>query len=645
MDYNEDTLKAEETLESWVSSKAEEWQEHYQHNYADKHDEYMRIFRGIYAKEDSTRASERSTFVSPASQQAVESAVAEVEEAIFNNQTFFTIKDDERDTENADIQQLRSYLHEDFAKNKIRKAIGEVLLIAAIQDIAYAEIVVEESEELSPGTQPILGGELNAVGVNASDKVKCKLIPIMPRNFFKDPNASSLDEGLGCGSDRFVSRHTVELLQEKGIYREVHINSFITDTDLEGDKEITQYDEDKVRLLTYNGLVPTDLLEDATKEDDEVVLVEEDESRYTEAIVILANGILVKASKNPNMMGDRNFLEFQWDMLPGSNMGRGIINKGYNSQKGLDSELRARQDALGLTVHPMMGVDATKLPRGAKLSVRPGKMLLTNGDPREVLHPMNFGQVDQNTFVQSNEFHKMLQTATGAIDNTAILGSVDGGRTSAGASMAIAPIVKRHKRTLVNFQETFLVPFINKAAWRYMQYDPDRYPVGDFKFVVTGTLGIIAREYEVTQLVQLLQTMSPDSPLYPTLIQAIIDNMHISNSEELVALLKESLQPTEEEMAARQEDIAMQKALQTSQTNAFQGQANESNSRAEKTAAEAKAVPMKMEIDRISAVTRNLGVGDKDDKEFERRLKISDVLLNERKVAVQEKNTLIKAVK
>ena len=632
-------FSAAETLESWVTSHVDEWQRHYQANYADKHEEYMRIFKGEFAKADSTRDSERSTFVSPASAQAVESSVAEVEEAIFNNQKFFDIKDDVRDEDNQDIQDLRNYLHEDFAKNKVRKAIGEVLLTAAIQDIAYAEIVVEESIIKTPATQPLLGGELNAVGVNSEDKVKCKLIPLMPKNFFKDPNASSIDEGLGCGSDRFVPRHSVEMLQEQGVYRDVHIPGSSSELEIETDLDISsQYEENKVRLIKYNGLVPTDLLKDAMLQDDEVEVAlvadaEDDDDMYIEAVVIMANGVLVKAIRNPNMMGDRNFLEFAWDTVPGSNAGRSIINKGYNSQKGLDAELRARQDALGLTVHPMMGVDATKLPRGTQLSVRPGKMLLTNGDPREVLHPMNFGQVDQTTFAQASEFHRMLQTATGAIDSSAV-GSVDGGRTSAGASMAIAPIVKRHRRTLVNFQDSFLTPFIEKAAWRYMQFDPDKYPVGDFNFVVTGTLGIIAREHEVAQMVQLLQTMGAESPLYPVLVQGIIDNMHISNGEELVASFKQSLEPSEETVAAQQAEAEGKKAMLDAQTAAFMGQANESNARAQKSAVETELLPQKFELDTVEAVTKNLG--KQEDQEFQKRVKIADALLSERKIASAE---------
>ena len=85
------------------------------------------------------------------------------------------------------------------------------------------------------------------------------------------------------------------------------------------------------------------------------------------------------------MMQDRPVVAFPWDVVPGRFWGRGVCEKGYNSQKALDTELRARIDALSLTIHPMMAIDATRLPRGAKPEIRPGKMILTSGDPREVL--------------------------------------------------------------------------------------------------------------------------------------------------------------------------------------------------------------------------------------------------------------------
>jgi hypothetical protein len=265
-------------------------------------------------------------------------------------------------------------------------------------------------------------------------------------------------------------------------------------------------------------------------------------------------------------------------------------------------------------------------------------MILTNGDPREVLQPFNFGQVGQITFAQAASLQQMVQQATGAVDSAGIAGQVNGEATAAGISMSLGAIIKRHKRTLINFQQSFLLPFVTKAAHRYMQFDPDEYPVSDYKFVATSTLGIIAREYEVTQLVQLLQTMKQDSPLYPVLIQSIIDNMNLSNREELIATMQQASQPNPQAQQMAMVAQQSQLELQQSQTNALNGQAAESQARAAKISVEAQIAPQELEIDRIEAVTRNLQAGDADDKEFERRLKVADRLLKEREVEGKAKN-------
>ena len=201
--------------------------------------------------------------------------------------------------------------------------------------------------------------------------------------------------------------------------------------------------------------------------------------------------------------------------------------------------------------------------------------------------------------------------------------------------MSLGAIIKRHKRTLINFQESFLIPFVAKAAYRYMQFEPEIYPVADYQFEVSSSLGIIAREYEVTQLVQLLQTMGQDSPLYPTLIQSIIDNMNLSNREELIARLEQAAQPSPEQQQAAQAQQQAAIAFQQSQTNALNGQAAESQARAGKIAAETKAIPVELETAQIKAITANLQAGDADDKEFERRLKIADTALKEKKLNLE----------
>jgi hypothetical protein len=617
-----------QSVEGWVMEKCNSWRDHFDNNYQDKFEEYNRLWRGQFSAEDRTRDSERSQIVSPALQQAVESAVAEIEEATFGRGRFFDIKDDLRDGEPQDVVYLREQLNKDFKQNKARKGVAECLINAAVYGTGIAEIVLEEEKEMKPASQPIMEGQMQAVGVNIADRTVCKLRPVLPQNFLIDPVATSIEEAIGVAIDEYVPYHQVELLQESGVYKDVDITYAPQDTDLDPDPELTDQPDEKVRLTKYYGLVPKYLVEE-----EEGFETEEEDGHYVECIVVVANGgILLKVERNPYMMGDRPVIAFPWDIVPGRFWGRGICEKGYNSQKALDAELRARIDALALTVHPMMAMDATRLPRGARPEVRPGKILLTNGDPREVLQPFNFGQVSQITFAQANELQKMVQTATGAIDSAGIPGSINGEATAAGISMSLGAIIKRHKRTLINFQESFLIPFVTKVAHRYMQFEPEIYPVNDYKFEVISSLGIIAREYEVTQLVQLLQTMGSDSPLYPVLIQSIIDNMNISNREQLIQVIQQASQPNPEQQQAAQIAQQVQLEFQQSQTNALNGQAAESQARASKITQETKAIPVELENDRIKAISTNLKAGTEDDKEFERRMKVTDKLLEERRL-------------
>ena len=626
-------------LENWVISKCDQWRDHFEANYESKFDEYYRLWRGIWNPSDRVRDSERSRLISPALQQAVESAVAEVEEATFGRGVWFDIKDDLGDQNPVDVQSLRNQLDEDFKKTQVRKSVAECILNSAIFGTGIGELILEEKKEMRPATQPVLDGAMQAYGVLETDRYVIKLRPILPQNFLIDPVATNIDEALGVAIDEFVPKHLVEQGIEAGIYRDVSIETSYTDTDLEPDKEITMYTDDKVRLTKYYGLVPVDLYIDAISEgmsEEEIEELDVPNKSYIEAIVVLANGgTLLKIEENPYMMQDRPVVAFPWDVVPGRFWGRGICEKGYNAQKALDTELRARIDALALTVHPMLAVDASRLPRGSKLEVRPGKAILTNGNPSEILQPFRFGNLDANTFNQSASLQQMVQMATGAIDAAGIPGSINGDSTAAGISMSLGAIIKRHKRTLINFQEAFLIPLVQKVAYRYMQFDPQRYPAKDFKFVASSSLGIIAREYEVTQLVQLLQTMGQDSPMYPMLVQSIVDNMNLSNREEIIASLQQAMQPNPEQQQAQMQAMQMDMAQKQAMVEYTQAQTQEVVSRIQQNQVETQLLPVDSETKRYAAVMKGMGQ-DPTEQEFTQRAKIAELALKQREIETKE---------
>tara|TARA_R110000823_G_scaffold219098_2_gene348108 strand:- start:1216 stop:3189 length:1974 start_codon:yes stop_codon:yes gene_type:complete len=639
-----DNIYSGQKLEQWVIDKCDGWRDNYNNNYRTSHDEYYRLWRGIWAKEDSMRDTERSRIITPALQQAVESSVAEVEEATFGRGRWFDIRDDVQDQNgSADIEFTRKQLDEDMQFGKARSSISECLLNAAVFGTGIGEVYLEETKEHIPHTQQTPEG-MQAGGVLERNRFLVKLRPIMPQNFLIDPLATSIEEALGCAVDMYVPKHQVEMDIEKGIYRDVEVGTVESDSELEPDQEMTYETDDRVRLTKYYGLVPRTLFEDAEDEDlqeDEIAVAlnpygskEDTDSSYVEAIVIIANETtLLKVVANPYMMEDRPIVAFKWDNVPSRFWGRGICEKGYNSQKALDTELRARIDALALTVHPMMAVDASRMPRGSQLSIAPGKTLLTNGNPSEILQPFKFGAVDNITFSQGTQLQTMVQQATGAVDNTSPM-SPDG--TAAGMSMSLGAIIKRHKRTLLNFQDTFLIPFVEKAMHRYMQFDPELYKAQDHKFVASSSLGIIAREYEVTQLVQLLQTMPAESPMYSILVESIVDSMNLSRREEIISTIKQANQPPspqEQQAAMQEQQLRKQFELEMAKVTLekVKLEAAEIQSRVMQNQVETQLLPVAEETDRIAAIAKTLPAD-----EFQQALAMAELSLKQQELDTKE---------
>jgi hypothetical protein len=306
------------------------------------------------------------------------------------------------------------------------------------------------------------------------------------------------------------------------------------------------------------------------------------------------------------------------------------VEKAFNMQKAIDAQIRSHLDSLALTTSPMIAMDATRLPRGAKFEVKPGKAILTNGAPSEILYPFKFGQTDGNNLATAKDFERMLLQSTGTLDSQGMVtaGARDMGQ--GGMSMAIATIIKKYKRTLVNFQEDFLIPFIQKAAFRYMQFDPERYPSVDMTFIPTATLGIIAREHEQQMFIGLLQTLGPNTPVLPLILKGVLANSSLTNRYELMEQLDKMSQPNPqaEQMAQVQQQLAMQAAQAQIAVNTTQAEQNRAE--AQKLQVEAQLMPQEVQAKMSASLTKNLPNEDEaNQREFDKRVKIADLMLKE----------------
>jgi hypothetical protein len=614
-DQPTDELQTNDPLAIWVMNNVNKWREHRDSNYLKRWSEYYRLWRGFWDPTDQNKEAERSRLIAPALQQAVDMTVSEMEEATFGRGAWFDVSDDYADQEKEDVIQARDQLLSDFEEMEVTSAISESYLNGALYGTGIAKIMMGKVKDYIPTPD----GEAEEVL-----KFRVWVEPIEPKNFVIDPGARSVDDALGCAHEIIVPRHKILQKQRDGFYFDNHVGPW---DGTEGNAfseqgQLLVRDSDKsdtVFITEYHGLVPSNLL--FQDEDEEVLAAEvtdetkfsEDDSEMVEAIVTIANkGVLLRAVENPYMMKDRAIVAYPHDTVPGRFWGRGVSEKGYNPQKALDAELRARIDALAYLTYPTMGADATRLPRGLDLKIKPGRLFLTNGRPSEILEPIVFGNLNSATFEQSGDLERMVQMGTGAMDSATSPTDSPRNATASGMSMIQGGFIKRSKRAMRNVEVKFLDKIIQKSLWRYMEFDPERYPK-DFKFVVNSTMGIMAREFEQSMLTQMLQVVPPESPIFPAVIKGIMENSASVNKSELLQAVKQMMTP--DPQAEQMKQMMMQLQLQGAQAEVQEKveKANLAKAQAQAAMANARLLMVKadLEDEKVEIAASNTVIANK----------------------------------
>jgi hypothetical protein len=562
-------------LVSWIVERANKWRDHRNRGYERRWGEYWRMWRGQWASNDRSRQTERSRLVAPALAQAIEMTVSEIEEAVFSKDTWFDVVDDIADQDKVDAIRARDLLIEDFELVNAKDAMSEAILNAAL----FGTGIVKISTEVRRAERPVRNQETQQLTAEGMDRVYVTVDSIRPDEFIPDPAGRTISEMLACAHEVDKPMHSVLEKIEQGIYRRDALNWLFPTQSTEqhqvdqDDPEgmLAPGDADSVTIIEWHGKVPLNLLRELTErqEPDNPLdrLLEQDmaerpdvgDGPLIEAIVTIANGsVLLRAMANPFVMKDRSIIAFQFEKVPGRFWGRSVSEKGYNPQKALDAEIRARIDALGFVSSPMLGVDSGRIPKGFKMEVYPGKIWLTQGNPNEILSPVGIGDINPNTFNQASEMERMVQMGTGAFDSATALKqqSQSGSNALSANSMLMGAFVKRSKRAIANVDRNLLQPVIKKAMWRYMQFEPRRYP-NDYEFIVKATLGIVAREVEAMQMTQLIGMMPEQfGNVSLRLVQGIVEHSSSPVKADVMEEIAKALAPPPPEEQQKQKELA-----------------------------------------------------------------------------------------
>lgn len=588
-----DTATGSELL-SWVKARVDRWREFRDSQHKDKWDEFYRIWRGIHVDSDKTRKSERAKIITPASMQAIDSTVAEIEEAVFGREQWFDILEDVGEAvDKGQVDELiraRDRLMEKLEQYGVPTEMAKAFLIGAIFGTGIGKVVVDEKEvEYTPGEK--------------TKEVCVEMVALEPYEFIPDPTTGNLDKMLGMAHETVTPLHEVKRMQADGVYIEdASITAYSGEKNSLLKSRFTDAQmphEDSVLICEYHGLVPaTKLLQHMdSKPLDELLTSDSDDDVLVEAIVTYANdGVLLRAIKNPYWNDDRSFVAYQHDTVPNYFWGRGVPEKSYHPQKALDATTRARLDALGLVAHPMVAGDVTRLPRGMNLQVWPGKFWPTTGNPGDVLQPFSLGNINPALFDNANDMERMVQTATGAMDPGA---SYNPGQAGGATNTALnaSSFIKRSRRTMQNIERNFIRPLINKTYARYAQFDAKSFPK-DVQFRPKGTLGIMAREFEQQQLTQLLALVPQESKPFFVMAKAIFDNSSSPHKADITKAIDEWINPEVDpkQKAMQEKQMELQMRMQEAQVAELEAKAQKAMAEAEKAMALAKKANVEAEF-------------------------------------------------
>ena len=593
---------APDTVLGYVMQKVENGRNDRDTRYASRWQEYTRLWRGFYSEQDKNRESERSKLISPALQQAVEMTTAEIEESIFSKDAWFGVENDTLDADE-ETRAARDRLLKDFRDNGVESEVANTFSLGTIYGTGIAKLNVEESEE-----RTIEDGKV-VVKRTPSVRLYC----IRPDEFIIDPGARTLGEAGWCATDTTKPLSGIEEKIAQGIYMEPEegdtleawtgvVRSSTTGTGM--DKTFSE--EDAVVLITeFCGKLPREFFDE-----DDLSQMHMGKDMIEGFVTIANEGIVLRARPNPFLMQDWPYIVYQHETVPGEIWGRGVCEKGFNPQKALDAEMRARMDALALLIAPMMGADINRLGRNAdNLAVRPGGVVLTRGRPSEVYEPLAFGDPTRlgGSFQQTSDLERMVQMATGAMDSASPLASARRNETSGGMSQINAGAMKRNKRTLKNIERDFLNPLIKKALWRYAQFDQRRYPTVH-NFSVNVGLGIMAKEVENSQLAQMVGFLPDGSPAQKIITKAIFDNTTSAEKKALQEAMEEFTRPpTEEEQQAAAEQQRMQQEAAKIALEQTRADVEKTRAETEKLKAEAehKKVVADLEDEKIAIQAAN----------------------------------------
>jgi hypothetical protein len=259
----------------------------------------------------------------------------------------------------------------------------------------------------------------------------------------------------------------------------------------------------------YTGRLSTELLAEAN------IPVELNEQPEVE--IWECNGLILRAVRNPNLLGRRPYHVASFAPIPGSDWGRALPDILSDIQRVCNAVMRAMVRNLAFSAGPIGEYDANRLEGEADVAeITPGRMYGTRSDPllpnrSPALRFQIIPSTAQAMLGVHAAFLKLADDVSGipayALGNPQTAGA---GRTLGGLSLLMGNAAKGLKAVIGHIDTNVIAPMVTDIYMALMTEPsvPEEDKV-DVQIVARGSQGLLQRELSRGNAVDVLQMVVP----------------------------------------------------------------------------------------------------------------------------------------
>ncbi len=519
--------------------------------------EQYRMWRCVADPQDKTRSSERSDIKMPAIKEAVTNFTDSMMQIIFASEPYFDMVANVPTNPRPDM--LKRYIHWLFDKEKFKSKVKLFCTEEGLYGTSFARVrsCVETKErvvtsrtmreQLNPFTmQPEQIEETKRERLE-TDYTRPYFEPLSIYNVFAPPQATGVQPGEAegvvirttytpAGIAQLRDRGVIEILPEEDATGGPNDSTDTLRTRLQySGVTSTSADDDPIEILEYYGWIPPEVLKEAGMLGSSEETEEPSKFEGRELVVIVCNSKVLNPSslEPPFGVTERPLMMDRFEQVPGEFYGIGIAEIASGPQKALNAVVRSRLDNKAMAINQVFAADRRKLTSGQDLGLYPGKVILTEGDPKGVITQFDMRDVTSGTYQDAAEYERYIRSAHGiselvggqskrgeqtATEISSLLGQSMGIiRTIADTfeTNVFKPVLRWYARIIQEFpnqSETIHVVGPDGASIMYQIESPDL--MGDYDFLPQGLLAMAQRDRVGKTMNFLQMTANPmDGPI------------------------------------------------------------------------------------------------------------------------------------